>query len=235
LAKATSTLLGWPIISKRAAELVSKYMGETQKNIDDLFQAAIANAPDVVHIDEIDSLAPKRVESGDSASRERSVAVNTLLECIDRVNETQAQVLLIFTTNRIDILDDAFLRSGRVEGHYYVGPPDAKGREQVFRIYAKNYSTSELDYGELAGVTEGFTPADIKWAWEEASRAQFAASILKHESQSRASSFLKNLLEGVAPETVPEPQTDIEVSPISMHDLLAAIDQLRSQSSKRRS
>jgi transitional endoplasmic reticulum ATPase len=234
LAKAIATQLGWTIISKRAAELVSKYLGETQRNIDDLFQAAIANAPVVVHIDEADSIAPKRVEGGDSASRERSSAVNTLLEGIDRIVEAQVPVLLIFTTNRIDILDDAFLRSGRVESHYYVGPPDQKGREEIFDLYGGNYATGKIDYHKLADVTEEFTPADIKWVWEEASRARFAASILKHESRSETSPFLKDLLEGKTPEAITEPHANIEVSPITMPDLLAAIN-LRTEKTERRS
>ena len=234
LAKAISTQLGWPIISKRGAELTSKYLGETQKNIDDLFQAALANAPATIHLDEIDSLAPKRIAGGDSASQERSSAVNTLLESIDKITDSRSQILLIFTTNRKDILDDAFLRSGRVEGDYYVGPPDEKGREAVFRIYARNYQTEEIDYKELARNTEGSTPADIKWIWEEASRIRFATSILNHESLPESTHFLKDLLEGESPKGAPQPQTNIKTDPVTMQDLFVAIEKLLSRSVKRR-
>jgi transitional endoplasmic reticulum ATPase len=235
LAKAVSAQLGWPIISKRGAELTSKYLGETQKNIDDLFRAALTNAPATVHLDEIDSLAPKRVAGGDSASQERSSAVNTLLESIDKITDARSQILLIFTTNRIDILDDAFLRSGRVEGHYYVGSPDERGREAVFRIYARNYQTREIDYKELAKKTEGFTPADIKRILEEASRTSFATALLNHESLPHSTSFFKDLMEGRSPKDKPEPQTSIKVAPVTMQDLFMAIEKLQSQNLKRRS
>jgi len=232
LARAISTRLQWPIIWKRGAELRSKYLGETQKNLEALFNAAMINAPSTLLVEEFDSLGSKRMAGGDAAQREIDNAVNTIIESIDRIIEAQSQVLLIFTTNRIDMLDDALLRSGRVDGHYYIGPPDEAGRESIFLIYAKNYQTGDIDYKELAKNTEGFTPADIKRVWEEASRICFASSILKHESLSKATSF--NGLEDGSPKRTSVPETSIETDPVTMRDLTTVIEKLRSQNLKRR-
>jgi transitional endoplasmic reticulum ATPase len=183
LARAIATELRWSVISKRAAELTSKYLGETQRNIDDLWNAAAANSPVVALLEEIDALAPRRVEGGDSASRERGSIVNTILESIDRTTEAKRQVLLVFTTNRPDILDDALTRSGRVEAQYYVGPPDANGREAIFRFYAN--AADGIDFKRLGELTAGFTPADIKWACEQARRTAFARAVKKLEANDR--------------------------------------------------
>ena len=229
LAKAISTRLGWPIISKRGAELTSKYLGETQKNIDDLFHAALTNAPATIHLDEIDSLAPRRGGGTDSASRERSSAVNTLLESIDRIVDAHAQILLVFTTNRIDMLDEAFLRSGRVEAQYYVGPPDSEGREAVFRLYAANVQAKEINYKRLAETSQGFTPADIKRVWEETSRVAFARYVLNNESDPDSTEVRGNL-ERRGQKLREERETIM----VTTQGLLAAIEKMRSQNQRDR-
>jgi len=230
LARAISTRLGWPIIWKRGAELRSKYLGDTQKNLEALFNAAMINAPSTLLVEEFDSLGSKRVAGGDAAQREIDNAVNTIIESIDRIIEAQSQVLLIFTTNRIDMLDDALLRSGRVDGQYYIGPPDEKGRESIFRIYGRNYQTGEIDCKALAKKADGFTPADIKRVWEEASRICFASSILKHEPNTTS---FKGLEDG-SPKGTPEQETNIEADPVTMRDLITVIEKLRSQNLNRR-
>ena len=193
--------------------MTSKYLGETQKNIDDLCNAAYANSPAVALLEEIDALASRRVEGGDSASRERSSVVNTLLESIDRITESKSQVLLIFTTNRPDILDEAFVRSGRVEAQYYVGPPDVNGREAILRYYARTDATHGIEFRRLAEQTDGFTPADIKWVCDQALRTTFARAVTKQEGNDRA---------------------DVQSVTVTMEDLLSSVEELKSRNAMRK-
>ena len=213
MARAIATELGWPVISKRAAELTSKYLGETQKNIDDLCNAAYANSPAVALLEEIDALASRRVEGTDSASRERSSVVNTLPESIDRITETKSQILLIFTTNRPDILDEALTRSGRVEAQYYVGPPDLDGREAIFRYYTKASTVHNLEFKRLAEQTDGFTPADIKWVCDQALRTTFSRTIAKLEGDDLA---------------------DAQPVTVTMEDLLNSVQELKTRNTMRK-
>jgi SpoVK/Ycf46/Vps4 family AAA+-type ATPase len=148
------------------ADVMSKWVGESEGNIRRLFQRARENRPSIVFIDEIDALAGRRGESlGVHDSH-----VNQLLAEIDGVSG-QRGVFVIGATNRPDQLDPALLRGGPLSRTIVLGVPDAAGRLAMLRLHTARMPTVGVRLEELAGATEGFSPADLKALAQEAALA----------------------------------------------------------------
>jgi transitional endoplasmic reticulum ATPase len=150
------------------ADVISKWVGESEGNIRRIFNRARENRPSIVFIDEIDALAGRRgsVEVHDSH-------VNQLLAEIDGVSG-QRGVFVIGATNRPDQLDPALLRGGRLSRTIVLGLPDEPGRAAILRLHTVRMPTVGVDLEELASETEGFSPADLKGLCQEAALAAMA-------------------------------------------------------------
>jgi transitional endoplasmic reticulum ATPase len=152
-----------------AADVISKWVGDSEQNIRQLFERARENRPSIVFIDEIDAIAGRRGESlGVHDSH-----VNQLLAEIDGV-AGQRGVFVIGATNRPDQLDPALLRGGRLSRTIFLGLPDLGARLQVLRLHTARMPTLGVRFDELAAMTEGFSPADLRSLAQEAALAAMA-------------------------------------------------------------
>jgi len=161
LAKAVATESNANFIAVRGPEVLSKWVGESEKAIREVFKRARQTAPCVVFFDEIDAIAPSRERiHGDSGVTDR--IVNQLLSEMDGI-EALNRVIVIGATNRATLLDPALLRPGRFDRIIYVPPPDLKARIDILKVHLKSVPTSpDLNLEEIAKKLEGYTGADIE-------------------------------------------------------------------------
>ena len=142
------------------ASLVGTMQGETESNLRHVFAEAAHHAPAIVFIDEIDALAPHRGQSG---SQSDVRAVTTLLSLLDGLEHVEG-VVVIATTNRIDAIDVAMRRPGRLDREIFIGPPDRAGREEILAIHSREMPLADearTYLKDVAGVTHGFVGADL--------------------------------------------------------------------------
>ena len=168
LAKAIARESNAAFISIVGSELVQKYIGEGARIVRELFQLARKKAPAIIFVDEIDAIAARRLEIGTSGEREVQRTLMQLLAELDGFKPLD-RVKVIAATNRIDILDPAILRPGRLDRIIEIPFPDKKGRIEIFKIHTRKLKMKDMiDYGKLADLTEGFSGADIKLVVTEA-------------------------------------------------------------------
>ncbi|NIP62356.1 MAG: CDC48 family AAA ATPase [Nitrosopumilaceae archaeon] len=159
IAKALAKMTDSNFISIKGPELLSKWVGESEKGVREIFRKARQAAPCIIFFDEIDSLAPKR--SGGDSSHVSENVVSQILTEIDGLEELH-NVLIIGATNRLDIVDPAILRPGRFDRVIEIPLPDAKGRENIFKIHTKKKPlASDIDFNKLVEITDGFSGAEI--------------------------------------------------------------------------
>ena len=139
-------------------EILGKMHGESEERLRQVFQQATEQAPSIIFIDEIDSIAPKRDQVGGEAERRLVAQLLTLMDGL----QPRQNVMVIGATNRIDSLDEALRRPGRFDRELVIGVPDQAGRREVLGIHTRGMPLAEdLDLDELARVTYGFVGADI--------------------------------------------------------------------------
>lgn len=162
LARAVAGESGVTFISTTGSAFVQQWVGLGASRVRELFEVARQHAPAIVFIDEIDAVAAKR--TGDSSNSEYAQTTNQLLTELDNVNKDRnAGIVVIGATNRLDKLDEAVLRPGRLGKSVYVRLPNLSEREQIFKLYlAKIKTTGDVDAKKLAGTTGGFSGADIE-------------------------------------------------------------------------
>lgn len=187
LAKAVATESEANFISIKGPELLSKYIGESERAVRETFRKAKQAAPTVIFFDEIDAMASERGSSTDAHASER--VVSQILTEIDGVEELK-DVVIVAATNRPDIVDPAPLRPGRFDRLIYVSAPDKKGREIIFDIHLKDKPLADdVDIRELSEMTEGYVGADIEAICREASmlalRELITPGISREEIKSR--------------------------------------------------
>lgn len=168
LAKAIANESQSNFISIKGPELLNKYVGESEKGVREVFSKARENAPTVVFFDEIDSIAGERGQSmGDSGVGER--VVSQLLTELDGLEELE-DVVVIATSNRPDLIDNALIRPGRLDRHIHVPVPQRAARKKVFEVHTKNKPIDDsVDLDVLAEKTDGYVGADIEAVCREAS------------------------------------------------------------------
>ncbi|MDD1775066.1 MAG: CDC48 family AAA ATPase [Methanobacterium sp.] len=167
LAKAVANESDSNFIAVKGPELLSKWVGESEKGVREVFRKARQTAPTVIFFDEIDSMASTRAGSGSDSGVTQRV-VNQLLTEIDGLEELQ-DVAVIAATNRADMLDPALIRPGRFDRHIKVDAPDDKGRLAIFKVHTKNMPLADdVDLERLAKNTEGYVGADIEAVSREA-------------------------------------------------------------------
>ncbi|MCB9361966.1 CDC48 family AAA ATPase [Candidatus Woesearchaeota archaeon] len=166
LAKAIAKEAQSNFILVKGPELLSKWVGESEKAVRKIFEKARQTSPSIIFFDEIDSIAPNRGSSGDANVTER--VVNQLLTEMDGLIELQ-DVVILAATNRPDIMDTALLRPGRFDRIILVPAPDQETREKIFKVHTKNIPMADdVVIKDLAKKTEGYAGADIEALCREA-------------------------------------------------------------------
>jgi len=167
LARAVATESEANFISIKGPEVFSKWVGESEKAIREVFRKARIAAPTVIFLDEMDSLAPRRgLGFSDSGVSER--VISQLLTEMDGIVTLQ-DIVVVAATNRPDMVDQAVLRPGRFDRLIYVPEPDEKSRLQIFKIYTKDMPlTKDVDLNQLALMTKYYSGADIESLCREA-------------------------------------------------------------------
>jgi transitional endoplasmic reticulum ATPase len=167
LAKAVATESEANFISVKGPEIFSKWVGESERAIREVFRKARTAAPCIVYFDEVDSIAPIRgYGAGDSMVTER--VVTQLLAELDGI-EKLGNVVVLGATNRPDMLDPALLRPGRFDRLVYVPPPDYRARLEILKIHTRNMPLAEdVDLEELARMTERYAGSDLESLVREA-------------------------------------------------------------------
>jgi len=160
IAKALAKMTESNFISIKGPELLSKWVGESEKGVREIFRKARQAAPCIIFLDEVDALVPRR-GSGGSGSHVTENVVSQILTEIDGLEELH-NVLIIGATNRLDIVDEALLRPGRFDRIIEVPNPDSKGREQIFKIHTKKKPLADdVNILKLVELTGGFNGAEI--------------------------------------------------------------------------
>lgn len=160
LAKAVANEINANFVSLKGPEILSKFVGESEKAIRELFRKARQAAPTVLFLDEIDAITPLRGSRTGSGVTE--TVVNQILTELDGIEEMQGVVVLA-ASNRPDIIDPALLRAGRFDRHLLIPTPDKDGREEILKVHTRLMTMAEdISLKELAKRTEGFVGADIE-------------------------------------------------------------------------
>ncbi|MBB4687933.1 AAA family ATPase [Amycolatopsis jiangsuensis] len=163
------------VFAIKGAEVLDKWVGESERAVRDLFRRAAEAAPSLIFLDEIDALAPRRGQSSDSGVADRVVAA--LLTELDGV-EPMREVVVLGATNRPELVDPALLRPGRLERRIYVPPPDAESRAAILSATAKNTPlASDVDLAAIADALEGYSAADCAALIREAALTAMRESL----------------------------------------------------------
>ena len=171
MAKAVANESDSNFISIKGPELLSKWVGESEKGVREVFSKARENAPTVVFFDEIDSIATERGSGQGGGSQVSERVVSQLLTELDGLEELE-DVVVVATSNRPDLIDSALLRPGRLDRHVHVPVPDEEARKAIFGVHTRDKPVADdVDLDWLAGETEGYVGADIEAVTREASMA----------------------------------------------------------------
>jgi transitional endoplasmic reticulum ATPase len=165
LAKAVANETSANFFSIAGPEIISKYYGESEQQLREIFEDAKDDSPSIIFIDELDSIAPKREDVTGEVERR---VVAQLLTMMDGL-ETRGQVIVIAATNRVDSVDPALRRPGRFDREIEIGVPDETGRQEILQIHTRGMPLSDdVDMNHLAAETHGFVGADIESLTKEA-------------------------------------------------------------------
>src|ERR671933_784485 len=165
LAKAVANETNAHFISISGPEIMSKFYGESEARLREIFKEAKEKAPSIIFIDEIDSIAPKREEVTGEVERR---VVSQLLSLMDGL-ETRGKVIVIAATNRPNAIDPALRRPGRFDREIEIKVPDKRGRLEILQIHTRNMPLdTDVDQDKIAAVTHGFVGADLEYLCKEA-------------------------------------------------------------------
>ncbi len=157
LAKAVANETQAHFISVNAPSIMSKFVGEAEERVRQIFKEADEHAPSIIFIDEIDAIAPKREEVIGEVERR---VVAQLLSLMDGM-EARGNVIVIAATNRVNSIDEALRRPGRFDREIEIGVPDKEGRLEIMQIHTRGMPLHEVDLEHFADITYGFVGADL--------------------------------------------------------------------------
>ena len=186
------------VFAVKGAELMDKWVGESERAVRELFRRAAEAAPSLIFLDEIDALAPRRGQSSDSGVADRVVAA--LLTELDGV-EPMREVVVLGATNRPELVDPALLRPGRLERRVYVPPPDAEARTAILAATSKNTPLApDVDLAVVASTLDGYSAADCAALIREAALTAMRESL---EASEVTASHLETARKVVCPSLDP--------------------------------
>lgn len=160
--------IGYHLILTSQSSFGSTYIHGTSLKIKEIFDEARLKAPSIIFIDEIDSLFPKRLNL-DSSQTHKQEEINEFLVQMNQANKQG--ILILAATNRPDLLDEALLRTGRIDKLIYIDLPDFESRISLFKFYLRNRPCKDIDYKELAIRTNQYTSSDIEYLSNEAAKS----------------------------------------------------------------
>ena len=199
LAKAIANEAQANFISIKGPELISKWVGESERAIREIFKKAKQSAPAIIFLDEFESIASMRSSNSDgSGSDVSNRVVNQLLASMDGV-ESLDGVIIVAATNRPEMIDPALLRSGRFERVLHVPPPDIGARETIFKIHSENMPLSKFAIKDIIGGLDGFTGADIEAVCREA-----ALICMRAKKKKVTKTHFEEAIKRVRPTVTPE-------------------------------
>ena len=226
IAKAVANEIDASFHTVSGPEIMSKYYGESEEQLRDVFEEASEEAPAIIFMDELDSIAPKREEAGGDVERR---VVAQLLSLMDGLEE-RGEVVVIGATNRVDDIDPALRRGGRFDREIEIGVPDRDGRKEILQVHTRNMPLAEgIDLDVYAENTHGFVGADLESLAKEAAMHalrrirprldlesdEIDAEVL--ESIEVLESDLKSALKGIEPSALRE--VFVEVPDVTWADV----------------
>ncbi len=212
LAKAVANESEANFISIKGPELLSKWVGESEKAVREIFKKARQTAPTIIFFDEIDALAPRRGTGSDSNVTER--VVNQFLTEIDGLEDLH-DIIIIGATNRPDMVDTALLRPGRFDRIILTSVPDKKARLEILKVHTKGMPLKEVDLDYLAEQTEGFVGADIEALCRE-------SAMLALRQDMKAKTITADHFEQALMKVAPSVTKDVEQMYIALQDKFKA-------------
>jgi transitional endoplasmic reticulum ATPase len=199
IARAVAHEVDAEFITVSGPEIMSKYKGESEEHVREIFEEASESAPAIIFFDEIDSIAGEREDGGDVENR----VVAQLLSLMDGL-DSRGDVIVIGATNRVDAIDPALRRGGRFDREIEIGVPDTDGRKEIFEVHTRGMPLAEdVSIETLAAQTHGFVGADIDALTTEAAMLTLRRARNEPDGLSNA---------------------DLEVSRSDLEDALAAIE-----------
>ena len=155
--KALATEAGLNFLAVKGAEILSMYVGESERALREIFRKARSARPSIIFFDEIDAIASKRSSTSSGGVN----VLTTLLNEMDGIEELKS-VLVVAATNKPDVIDPALMRPGRLDNIFYIGPPDFGARREIFNIWSsKSIIHPEVTLDQLAEATEGHSGAEL--------------------------------------------------------------------------
>lgn len=200
IARATAGEMGARFVSISLSDVLDMYLGQSERNLHEIFETARRNAPCVLFFDEIDALGRKRSQMRNSAGRD---SVNQLLAELDSVGNDNQGVFVLAATNHPWDVDTALRRPGRLDRTLLVLPPDMPARETIMRYHLSTKPTEELDLPWLASKTEGYSGADLAHLCESAAELAMEDSMTTGNPRPVRQADFKNALKDVKPSTRP--------------------------------
>ena len=220
IAKAVANEIDASFHTLSGPEIMSKYYGESEEQLRDIFEEASEEAPAIIFMDELDSIAPKREEAGGDVERR---VVAQLLSLMDGLEE-RGEVVVIGATNRVDAIDPALRRGGRFDREIEVGVPDRDGRKEILQVHTRNMPLAEgIDLEVYAENTHGFVGADLESLAKEAAmhalrRIRPRLDLESDEIDAEVlESDLKSALKGIEPSALRE--VFVEVPDVTWEDV----------------
>jgi SpoVK/Ycf46/Vps4 family AAA+-type ATPase len=229
LARAVAGELGASFLAVAVSDVLDMWVGSSERNLHDVFQAARVKAPCVLFLDEIDALGLKRSQSRNSGARN---TVNQLLHELDGVENNNEGVFVLAATNHPWDVDEALRRPGRLDRMLAVLPPDEEAREAIFRHHLEQRPIAGIDPHALARRSEGLTGADIALVCEGAAERAMVDSIRSGNARLIEMADVEAMLVGTRPSAGPWLETARTVVEFANGD--GQYDDLKAYLKKRR-
>jgi len=222
IAKALASETNAHFISLNGPEIMDKYYGESERKLREIFKEAEENAPSIIFIDEVDSIAPKREETRGEVERR---VVAQLLALMDGM-EARGNVIVIAATNREDSIDPALRRPGRFDREIEIGVPDKDGREEILQIHTRGMPLDkDVNLKEIANSTHGFVGADLDALSREAAMKALKRILPKIDLENEE--IPASILETLKVHKADFVEAMKDVSPSALREVMVEVPELR--------